>query len=293
MVFNNDSMRIRTKISPYIYILPALVLVTTVSLYPILSAIQLSISDTFFVKVQGFAGLKHYREIIETPAGRLYIKNSFIYTFLSLLIIMPLGLLLAFFLNRQIRFRRFFRTLIVMPWVVSQTIAGLLWLWLINPNYGPLMDLVTRMNFQWVDLISYPKTSMAVLIGVNTWIQYPYAVVLILAGLQTISKDLYEAASADGASIWTSFICITLPLIRPILMITAIITTLLCFNMVTLILTFTGGGPFSATEVLSLRAFKEAFVFWRIGLGAAYCVVIFCFNIFFSLWYINLLRSKI
>ena len=292
MVFDNDSKRTHIKISPYLYVLPALIVVTTVSLYPIFSAMQLSVSDTYFTKVQGFAGLKHYREILGTPAGRLYIKNSLIYTSISLIIIMPLGLLLASLLNRRIRFRRFFRTLIVMRWVVAQTIAGLIWLWVLNPNYGPLMDLVTRIGLQRIDLLSYSHTSMATLVGVNVWLQYPYAIVLILAGLQTVPRELYEVASIDGASAWTSFIRITLPLIQQILMVTAILTTILCFNMVTLILTFTGGGPFSATEVLSLRAFKEAFVFWRVGLGASYGVVILCFNIIFILWYTKILRSE-
>lgn len=293
MLFDNASKRAHIKIVPYFYILPALIVVTTVSLFPIFSAIQLSVSDTFFTKVQGFVGLKHYREILGTPAGKLYIKNSLIYTFVSLLIIMPLGLLLASLLNRRICFRRFFRTLIVMPWVVSQTIAGLTWLWILNPNYGPLIDLITRIGLQRIDLLSYSHTSMAALIGINVWLQYPYAIVLTLAGLQTIPRELYEAANVDGASAWISFTRITLPLIRSTLMVTAILTTILCFNMVTLILTFTGGGPFSATEVLSLRAFKEAFVFWRVGLGAAYSIVIFCFNIIFILWYTKILRSEV
>jgi len=292
MLFDNVSKRTYIKIVPYFYILPALIVVTTVSLFPIFSAIQLSVSDTFFTKVQGFVGLKHYREILGTPVGKLYIKNSLIYTSISLFIIMPLGLLLASLLNRRICFRRFFRTLIVMPWVVSQTIAGLTWLWILNPNYGPLIDLITRIGLQRIDLLSYSHTSMAALIGINVWLQYPYAIVLTLAGLQTIPRELYEAANVDGASAWISFTRITLPLIRPTLMVTAILTTILCFNMVTLILTFTGGGPFSATEVLSLRAFKEAFVFWRVGLGAAYSIVIFCFNIIFILWYTKILRSE-
>jgi len=291
-IFKNTLNRVNVKISVYIYILPALILVTSIAIYPILNAIQLSVSKTTFTEIQGFVGLENYIKIFGTSEGRLYIRNSIIYTFSSLVIIMPWSLLLASLLNKPIRFRRFFRTLIVMPWVVSQTIAGLTWLWIVNPNYGPLMDLVARIGLPRIDLLSYSFTSMAALVCVNIWLQNPYAVVLNLAGLQSIPKELYEAASIDGASAWVSFKNITLPLIKPTLMIAAILTTLLCFNMVTLILTFTSGGPFSATEVLSLRAFKEAFVFWRIGAGSAYAVIIFCFNIFFSLWYIKLLGRK-
>ena len=283
----------RSDLSPYGYMLPALLIVTCVSVYPIADAIRLSVSSTRFLKVTGFAGLEHFLEILATPEGLANVYNSLVYSFGSLSITLPLSLGLAILLNRRIRFRRTFRTIIVMPWVVSQTIAGLIWLWALNPNYGPVVDLLVQLGAPRVDLLSYPSWAMASLIGVNVWLTYPYAVVLLLAALQMVPREVYEAASVDGSSDWSSFWRITLPLIKPTLMVTAIILTLLYFNMVTLVLTFTGGGPFGETEVLSLRAFKEAFEYWHIGLGSAFCVVIFVINVIFSLWYIKLLRTDV
>jgi ABC-type sugar transport system permease subunit len=283
----------RVNTVPYLFMVPALFLVTVVSLYPILHAFRLSLFNTQYMEITGFAGLKHYVTILGTSAGWSNIFHSLVYVFGSLLIVMPFSLLLAVLLNRPIPYRRVFRVIIVMPWVVSQTIAALLWKWSLNANYGPIIELFTQVGGERIDPLSFPSSAMTSLIGVNVWLSYPYAVVILLAALQTVPQELYEAASVDGASAWTSFRKITLPLIQPSLLITLIILTLLFFNMVTLILVFTGGGPFSATEVLSLRAFKEAFEFWRIGLGAAFSVVIFLFNVIFSLWYIKLLRTDV
>ncbi|MCB0208821.1 MAG: sugar ABC transporter permease [Anaerolineae bacterium] len=283
----------RFNVAPYLYLLPALIFVTIVSFYPILHAFRLSLYNTQYLELTSFAGLSNYVEILGTSAGWSNIFRSLIYVFGSLIITLPYSLFLAVLLNRPLRYKRVFRVIIVMPWVVSQTIAALLWKWSLNPNYGPVLDLFVQLGGHRVDLLSYTSSAMISLIGVNVWLSYPYAVVILLAALQTVPKDVYEAASVDGASAWTAFRKITLPLIQPSLLVVLIILTLLYFNMVTLILTFTGGGPFSGTEVLSLRAFKEAFEFWRIGLGAAFSVTIFLFNVVFSLWYIKLLRTDV
>lgn len=115
---------------------------------------------------------------------------------------------------------------------------------------------------------------------------------LILAALQTISSELYEAGRVDGATGWKSFTHITLPLIKPTVLVTLIMLSLEYFNMVTLIYVFTGGGPFSATETLSLRAFKEGFEYWNIGMGSAFSVLLFGFNIILSLLYVKALKNK-
>jgi ABC-type sugar transport system permease subunit len=285
--------RPRRNIAPYLYLLPALIFVTIVSFYPIVYAFRLSLYNTQFLNFVDFAGLDNYWAILGSSTGWSNIFHSLTYVFGSLVIVIPYSLLLAVLLNRPLRYKRVFRVIIVMPWVVSQTIAALLWKWSLNSNYGPIIDFFAQLGGPRIDLLSYTSTAMASLIFVNVWLSYPYAVVIFLAALQTVSKEIYEAAAVDGASAWTVFRKITLPLIQPSLLVVMIILTLLYFNMVTLILTFTGGGPFSGTEVLSLRAFKEAFEFWRIGLGAAFSVVIFLFNVVFSLWYIRLLRTDV
>jgi multiple sugar transport system permease protein len=283
----------RINLIPYWFMFPAIALVILVSLYPIFYAVRWSFFNTDYLKMTNFIGFKNYLTILGTSIGWTAIKHSLTYVLCSLLLLMPFSLLLAMLLNRPIRFKTFFRTIIVLPWVVSQTIAALLWKWLLHPEYGPIYYLFHWLGGTNVDLLSFPVTAMASLVLVNVWISYPFAVVLILAALQTISSDIYEAATVDGARGWVTFRKITLPLIQPTLLITMIMLTLLFFNMVTLVYTFTGGGPFSGTTVLSLQAYKEAFEYWRMGLGATFSVIIFLFNIVFSLLYIKVLRKDV
>jgi len=270
-------------------VLPAIVIVAVVSIFPIVYAINLSLHETTYMEVGDFVGLEHFLRIFTSPDGLAEIGRSLVYVVGSLVITVPLSLALASLLNQQVRFRRVFRVLILMPWVVSQTVAALLWKWLVNPDYGPLGlgDLPTGR----LDFLANPVLAMVLLIVVNVWISYPLATILCLASLQTIPEELREAAEVDGAGPFRRFMKVTLPLMKPTLFVVAIQLTLLYFNMVTLVYTLTGGGPLDGTNLLSLSAYKQSFEFFNLGLGAAYSVVLFAFNILFGAAYIRLLRS--
>lgn len=271
-------------------ILPSIVIVAIVSIFPIAYAINLSLHETTYLEVGDFIGFEHFLRIFATPEGLAEIGRSLVYVVGSLVIAIPLSLGLANLLNQQVRFRPVFRVLILMPWVVSQTVAALLWKWLVNPDYGPLGlgDLASGR----LDFLANPVLAMILLIVVNVWISYPLATILCLASLQTIPEELREAAEMDGAGPFRRFMQVTLPLMKPTLFVVAIQLTLLYFNMVTLVYTLTGGGPLNGTTLLSLSAFKQSFEFFNLGLGAAYSVVLFAFNILFGAAYIRLLRSE-
>ncbi len=269
---------------------PALIVVGLVSILPIAYAINLSLHETKYLNIGEFVGLDNFARIFIEPEGLAQIARSFIYVIVSLFITVPLSLALAHLLNREIAGRRFFRVLILLPWVISQTVAALTWKWLVNADYGPLGlgDVLGNR----VDLLANPITAMATLIVVNVWISYPLATILSLASLQTIPTELTEAAEMDGAGPFRRFLRVTLPLMKPTLFVVAIMLTLLYFNMVTLVYTLTGGGPLNGTNVLSLEAFKQSFQFFNVGVGAAYSVVLFLFNVIFGAAYIRLLRSE-
>jgi multiple sugar transport system permease protein len=276
----------------YAFMAPALLLVLLVSFYPIVVAMQWSVYETEYVKTVNYVGFDNFVSIFKDQNGIANIKNSFVYVFGSILIVIPLSTLLAVLLNMKIKFRVFFRTAIILPWVISQTVTALLWKWLINANYGPVSYIFEQLGFDKVDFLSTTTGANIALIFANVWNTFPIAVVLILAALQTISSELYEAGRVDGATGWKSFSRITLPLIKPTILVTLIMLSLEYFNMVTLIYVFTGGGPFSATETLSLRAFKEGFEYWNIGLGSAFSVLLFAFNIVLSLVYVRTMKTK-
>ncbi|MFI5340757.1 MAG: carbohydrate ABC transporter permease [Candidatus Methylomirabilales bacterium] len=276
----------------YLFMLPAILLAGAVSLYPIAYAFFLSLFRTRYLERVAFIGLGNYRQLFADPAYQQNLIYSLTYVFGSLIVVLPFSLGVAILLNQRVKHRAVFRALIILPWVVSQTIIALLWGWLLNPDFGPGIYALELLGVGKVGLFTDSRSALPTLIGVNVWGSYPMAVILLLAALQTIPKELKEAARVDGTSRWQHFVHITLPLVQPTLLVATIMLTLLYFNMVTLVLILTGGGPLGATEVLSLRAFKEGFDFWHVGYAATLGIVIFFFNVVFSLLYIRLLRQE-
>lgn len=274
-----------------LFIGPAIVLVVLVSLYPVVDAIALSLYATKYAEKVRFVGLQNYVDLARDPTIWKAGANSLIYTLGSLFVVIPFSLAVALLLNRPSRFQGVLRTIAILPWVISQTITALLWAWLLNADFGPVTYGIDALTGARVAILASPVWAMVALIWINVWSSYPQATLLMLAALQTIPRELYEAARIDGAGATTSFRYITLPLIRSTLLVIVIQLTLLYFNMVTLVYVFTGGGPLSSTETLALRVLKTSFENWNLGHGAALGLIITLINLVFSLLYIRTLRS--
>ena len=283
---------IRFTLQPYLFMAPALLLVLAVSFYPVLFAFRRSLYATRYMELGRFIGLANYVQFLLRGSGWQNITNSIAYTVASLGAALPLGFVLALILNQSLPYRAAIRTVLILPWIVSQTIVALLWGWLLNPNYGPVSYLVGALTRHRIDIYGTPDWAMLGVVLANIWHSYAFPMVLLLAALQTIPPEVVEAARVDGASPWLIFWRITLPLVRPTLLITAIMLTLHYFNMVTLVFTLTGGGPVGATETLSVRVFNEAFVFQNLGFASMVGVIIFLLNLVFSLGYIRVLRGE-
>jgi multiple sugar transport system permease protein len=289
-IFYSLRRLIKYKI-PYLFTLPAVLLVGMVCLYPAYYGLKHSFYKTDYLERVRFIGIDNYLYFFRS-GGVQNVINSLIYVFGSLVLAIPFALLVALLLNRPIKFRALFRTLLIIPWVISQLIAALLWGWYINPSFGPVNFLIQTLGFHKIDFLGNIELAMPTLIFINAWRGYPLPMILLLAALQTLPMELYEAARVDGASGWRSFIHITLPLIQNTLLVGIIIASLEYFNMVTLMFVLTGGGPLRETEVLGLRAFNEAFGLWHIGYAAAIGSIIFILNVLFSFAYIKVLKKE-
>jgi multiple sugar transport system permease protein len=277
---------------PLYFMAPAVLLLLVVVVYPIAYSIYVSFHSTSYMAIGGFVGLANYRDLFADP---LIWKNAAIsvaYVAGSLAIAVPLGLALALATSRPLPLMEMFSAICTMPWVISQTAAALLWMWLLDPSFGPVNYLLREIGIGPVNFIADTATALPTLIWVNAWMSYPLAMILFSAGLQTIPPDLYEAAKIDGASAWQSFVKITLPLLRGTFLSVFVILTLYYFTMVTLILILTGGGPLQTTEVLSLRLFNETFLYWRVGYAAALGMVLFLMNAVFSLVYLRVIGPR-
>jgi multiple sugar transport system permease protein len=275
---------------PYLFLAPALLLVALVSLYPIGYALHRSLYATRYLALGRFVGAGNYVSYFLRGSGWQNLCNSLVFTLGSLALTLPIGTTLAIALNRPLPLRALVRTVLVLPWIVSQAIVGLLWTWLFNPDFGPVSYAARQWFGIRLSLFGDPDLAMLGTILANVWQSYPLALILMLAALQGIPVDVFEMARMDGASAWQTFWRVILPLVRPTLLITAIMLTLHNFNMVTLIVVLTGGGPDGVTETLSVKIFNEAFQFQNLGLACAVGLIVAALNIVFSLAYLRVLR---
>jgi multiple sugar transport system permease protein len=196
---------------------------------------------------------------------------------------MVVGTILGILLNMKIRFRLFFRAVLILPWLFPEVVVALLWKWMYNPLYGLFNYILEGLHIinnpiPWLD---DPSFAMLGVVIACIWKGYPLVMILILAGLQSISKDLYEAAEIDGSNTWQLFRHITLPGLMPVLLVTVILETVWWFKHFTILWLLTAGGPVNATSVISIEIYKIAFTDFRFGRASAIAVLVFiiCFVI--------------
>jgi multiple sugar transport system permease protein len=280
----------KNRALPYLLLVPSLAIVGGIAFYPIYYAIDISLYQTRFLQKMAFVGLEQYTRLLGDPDFLRALGTSLKYALGSLGLTLPMGMIFALLLNRPIRFRTAFRTILIIPWTLSQSVTGMLWVWVFNPSYGPLKYLLDQVGVTQVVFLSNPDWALKILTLVNTWMTYPLPTVLFLAALQTVPRELYESAKIDGSNAWSSFWRVTLPYMQNTVVATAIMLTLQFFNMVTLIYVMTGGGPLGITQTLSLRVFLDGFFNFRVAGAAAVGMVIFGLNVVFSLSYIRVLR---
>jgi ABC-type sugar transport system permease subunit len=282
----------RPFLFPWALMSPAVLLVVLVTFMPIIQAINLSLHETTYLRQGRFIGFQHYQVFFEDPLSRKNLLNSFVFTFGSLALSLPLALGLALLLKRPFPGCSLFRTVLILPWVVSQLLTALLWRWLDSPAYGPVSYVLGKFAGTQMDILGDPDTAMMGLVMANVWRTFPYAMVLILAALQTVPEELYEAARIDGAGRWNLFRYVTFPMIQSTFLIALIMLSVHYFNLIELPLVLTGGGPVNRTELLGIRVYREAFILFRFGYGSAVAVVMFVANIVVSLAYIRMLRAE-
>lgn len=272
---------------------PALLAIGAFSLLPTFYGMVVSVYRVEFVELLTFVGLANYQDVLADPRTWNSARVSFIFTGASVGLSVTLGFALALVANQQVRFRSAFRTIALLPWVTSYVVTYLIFRWILNADLGLLNALFVQ-GFGWPRLqwLGDPTLAMLSLILINVWRGVPYAMVLLLAGLQGIPSELYEAAAIDGAGRIRSFFSVTLPLMRPPLLVLIVLTTIADFNVVVAMLVLTGGGPGSATEALSLRMYYEAFQYTRMGTASAIAMLIFAINVVLTLVYVRVLRTE-
>lgn len=276
----------------WILLSPSLLVVVLVTVFPIAQAVQLSLSQSVGFQPGVFVGLENYERFFSDPLTATNLWTTAVFAVASLVLTLPLSIGLALLLNQKFPGRALVRTLLIMPWIISQLLAALMWRWVASADIGPLGYLLATLTGERVDMFGGTTSAMVGIILANVWRTFPYAMIIVLAALQTIPEEVYEAGKADGAGAFQRLRYLTLPLIQGPLLIATIILSINAVNMVELPLILTGGGPLNATDLLGLRVYREAFQFQNFGLASAAAMVMFAANVLFSLVYIRVIKGE-
>lgn len=274
-----DYLRQREQRTGWLLILPALLLLLLVYAYPILRAFWLGFfTENLSTNLEPvFSGVDNYARMAQDGRFWQSLRNTAVFTAVSLVIELGLGMMIALTLDQAFRGRGWVRTAAILPWALPTALIALAWRWIFNSEFGVWNDMLLRLHIIGapVNWLGDPQWAMLSVIAADVWKTTSFVAILLLAGLQSISQDLYEAHAIDGASPWQSFRQITLPLIAPQILIAMLFRFAQAFGIFDLIQVMTGGGPGGATEMVSLYIYATVMRYLDFGYGAALVVVTF------------------
>jgi len=276
--------RRRVSPTPYLFLLPALVLFLVFRVYPLVNGFWLSFTSARLGRTQyAFVGLSNYEKLLHDDRFLVSLVNTAYYTAASTLPILALPLLLAVVLNREVALKALLRGAFFFPFTLSVVTVGLTWLWLLDPIVGPFIYYLKRIGLPVGSLLAEPRSAMWGIVLTSVWWVTGYYLVIYLAGLQDIPRHLYEAAAIDGATAWRSFWSITLPLLRPVFLFVFVIHIIGSFQIFGQVYVMTQGGPAHATDLLITYTYTVAFKLSKLDYAAALTVANFLFFLFLAL----------
>ncbi|HET6419257.1 MAG TPA: sugar ABC transporter permease [Geobacteraceae bacterium] len=272
----------------YIFVAPAIVLLSLVTIYPAIYVFILSLRRKMLIfHISRFTGLDNYIFLLKDDRFWNALWNTVYFTAVSVSLEMLLGLGIALLLNRPFAAKGMVRAAVLVPWAIPTVVSARMWEWIFNSDFG-ILNYLLGMKINW---LGNPSWALHAAIFADVWKTTPFVAILLMAGLQVIPRELGQAARIDGAGAWGVFRHVTLPLLKPVILVALIFRTLDAFRVFDVVYVLTGGGPANSTETLSVYAYKVLFQTLQFGYGSALSVVVFLCVGGISILYIKLLSG--
>jgi multiple sugar transport system permease protein len=278
----------------WILVVPCLVLIFGLAVYPIIYSFWLSLHHASLLNpVRTFNGFANYAKVLNSAEFWASMGRTLYYVFVSLAVQIIIGIWVAVVLNQEFRGRRFVRSVMLLPWAIPNIVNAVMWEWIYNASYGALNGLLIQLGItsEKISWLGSKLLALNMIIAADTWKMVPFYAILLLAGMQSIPKDLYESATIDGSGGWKSFFHITLPMLKPVLLVIMVLRTMQCFGVFDIIYILTKGGPANGTMTISYYIYFETFGNLDFGKGSAISFIVAAIILLISLVYIKLLRS--
>ena len=253
------------------FMLPAAVLLIGLLAWPLGLGTWLGFTDAKIGRPGEWVGLENFKYLVGDSVTQLALFNTLFYTVVASILKFALGLWLALLLNKNLPFKSFFRAVVLLPWIVPTALSAIAFWWLYDAQFSVFSWVLTKLGWidRYVDFLGDPWNARLSTIAANVWRGVPFVAISLLAGLQTISPSLYEAAALDGATPWQRFRFVTLPLLTPIIAVVMTFSVLFTFTDFQLIWAMTRGGPVNATHLMATLSYQRAILGGNLGEGAA------------------------
>lgn len=284
--------------SDYTFILPAVIFICFLMVYPILYNILMSFKDVTISNLiqgeQNFVGFKNFQSIFRDKYFWSSFRNTFIFLVLCLTFQFSIGFLFALFFNKKFKGNKWMRAVLLVAWMNPIIITGTIYKWLLAGDGGIVNYLLMNLGItsHTINFLSSPVTALYSVIFANIWVGIPFNMIILLSGLQSISEDMYESASIDGANAIAKFLHITLPMMKSTIIVLILLGFIYTFKVFDIIYAMTGGGPANASQILPYYSYELSFKMFRFGEGAAVSTVSFGIIAIFALIYVYFSRKE-
>ncbi|MEO8627214.1 MAG: sugar ABC transporter permease [Betaproteobacteria bacterium] len=275
---------------PLWYLLPSAALFGVVTLFPLAWVAWLSLRQHSFVQAHsGFVGAENYLRMAGDVRFWNALGNTVYFTGFSVALELVLGLIIALLLHRATRGKGVLYAIVLIPWVVPTAVSARMWEWMYNADLG-VLNYMLHTHINW---LGSPTWALHAAIAMDVWKTTPFVALLLIAGLNSIPRDVYHAAALDGAGAWMVLRRVTLPLLAPFILVVLVFRTIDAFRVFDTLYVLTGGGPADTTETLSLYAYKMLFQALDLGYGSAIAVAVFACVAVTTVLYARLLRGAL